>query len=48
MNAFKAARFFDPAKVYELKPTSTNIDDLKVFPFFTQPVLEGSKAELPL
>ena len=48
MNAFKAARFFDPAKVYELKPTSTDIDDLKVFPFLTQPVLEGLKAELPL
>ena len=31
----------------ELKPTSTDIDDLKVF-FFTQSLLEGLKAELPL
>ena len=30
-----------------LKPTSTDIDDLKVF-FFTQSLLEGLKAELPL
>ena len=28
-------------------PTSTDIDDLKVF-FFTQSLLEGLKAELPL
>ena len=34
--------------MYELKPTSTDIDDVKVFPFFTQSLLEGSKAELPL
>ena len=26
----------NPAKVCELTPTSTDIDDLKVFPFFTQ------------
>ena len=32
----------------ELKPTSTDIDDVKVFPFFAQSLLEGSKAELPL
>ena len=32
----------------ELKPTSHDIDDLKVFPFFTQSLLEGLKAELPL
>ena len=31
----------------ELKPTSIDIDDLKVF-FFTQSLLEGLKAELPL
>ena len=40
--------FFYPANVCELKPTSTDIDDLKVFPFFTQSMLEGFKAELPL
>ena len=27
---------------------STDVDDLKVFPFFTQSILEGLKAELPL
>ena len=27
---------------------STDIDDFKVFPFFTQSILEGLKAELPL
>ena len=32
----------------ELKPTSTDIDDVKVFPFFAQSLLEGLKAELPL
>ena len=31
----------------ELQPASTDIDDLKVF-FFTQSLLEGLKAELPL
>ena len=30
------------------EPTSTDIYDLKVFPFFTQSILEGLKAELPL
>ena len=28
--------------------SSADIDDLKVFPFFTQSILEGLKAELPL
>ena len=32
----------------ELKPTSADIDDLLVFPFFTQSILECLKAELPL
>ena len=31
-----------------IEPTGTDIDDLKVFPFFTQSILEGLKAELPL
>ena len=34
--------------MYELKPTSTDIDDLKVFPFFIHSILEDLKAELPL
>ena len=41
---FKYARFFDPAKVGELKPSSSDIDNLKVFPF-----LKGqARRELPL
>ena len=44
LNVFKAAWFFYLAKACELKP---DIDDLKVF-FFTQSLLEGLKAELPL
>ena len=28
--------------------SSTDIEDLKVFPVFTQSILEGLKAELPL
>ena len=38
----KLPDFFYPVNL------STDIDDLKVFPFFTQSILEGLKAELPL
>ena len=48
MVLLKLPAFFYPAKVCELKHTSTDIDDLKVFPFLTQSILEGLKAELPL
>ena len=44
---FKYARFFDPAKVGELKPSSSDIDNLKVFPFLKDR-LEELKRELPL
>ena len=37
-----------PAKVCQLKPTSTDIDDLKVFPFLTQSLLKGLKTKLTL
>ena len=30
---FRAARFFSPHKVVELKPTAAEIDSLKAFPF---------------
>ena len=33
VDAFKAARFFNPSKMNELKPTAANIDALKSFPF---------------
>ena len=44
---FKYARFFDPTKVGELKPSSSDIDNLKVFPFLKER-LEELKRELPL
>ena len=40
--------FFWPLKVCELQPNSTDISDLKAFPFFTDSVLEDLKQELPL
>ena len=39
--------FFDPTKVGELKPSSSDIDNLKVFPFLKDR-LEELKRELPL
>ena len=33
-----------PISLPHVKPTSTDIDDVKVFPFFAQSLLEGSKA----
>ena len=47
VSGFKAARFFDPVKVCELQPIGADIDDLKVFPFFTDTMIEGLKTELP-
>ena len=44
---FKYARFFDPAKIGELKPSSSDIDSLEVFPFLKNS-LELLKRELPL
>ena len=44
----KMPDFFIQQRCVKLKPTSTDIDDLKVFPFFTQTILEGLKTELPL
>ena len=48
VQVFKYARFFDPSKIGELKPSSNDIDDLKVFPFLnSSDKLEGLKSELP-
>ena len=44
VNAFKAARFFNPEKVTELKPTASSIDELKVFSFLEDVIL-NLKAE---
>ena len=47
--AFKAARFFLPHKIDEMKPDSSAIDTLKAFPFLDNvTVLNGLKEELPL
>lgn len=43
---FKAARFFLPYKVDELKPTISDIDTLKSFPFLDSTLITNLKAEL--
>lgn len=46
--AFKAARFFLPQKVVELKPDAAAVDLLRAFPFLDKPsLLTGLKSELP-
>ncbi len=46
---FKAARYFDPCKVSELKPNCCDIDDLKSFPCLNDDsIIDELKAELPL
>lgn len=48
VSAFKCARFFEPSKVVEIKPTANNIDDLRIFPFFdADSIIDGLKGELP-
>lgn len=46
--AFKAARYFSPSKLHELKPTANDLDSLQAFPFFDHEIIEGLKSELPL
>ena len=48
LNAFKEAQFFYPARVCELKSTRIDIEDVKVFPFFTQLIQDNLKADLPM
>jgi len=46
--AFKAARYFSPSKVSELKPSSADIDWLCKFTFLnSSSVIDGLKTELP-
>ena len=48
VSIFKQARFFDPAKIGELKPSCSDIDDLKaILGLRSGSLLEGLKAELP-
>ncbi len=45
--AFKAARLFSPHKVQEMKPTTSDLESLKIFPFVTIPQLTALKDEYP-
>ena len=45
--AFKAARYFSPSKLDELKPTAFDIDQLNAFPFLSGELIDGLKCELP-
>ena len=48
VSIFRQARYFDPAKIGELKPSCSDIDDLKAIPCLrSSALLEGMKAELP-
>ena len=43
LNAFKAARYFMPSKVYEMKPSASDIDSLSVIPFFDSATITSLK-----
>ena len=48
VSIFKCARYFDPGKIVELKPSCSDIDDLRVIPDLNSDVvLGGLKSELP-
>ena len=45
---FKAARYFDPCKAIELRPTSCDVDSLRAFRCLDQDsIIDGLKSELP-
>ena len=49
LDVFKAARLFSPFKFHELKPSATDIDCLKAFPFLSsQETINGLKMEIPM
>jgi len=49
VSVFKQARFFNPAKIGELKPSCADIDDLKAIPgLHSGAILEALKDELPI
>ena len=49
VSVFKQARFFNPAKIGELKPSCADIDDLKAIPGLRSgAILEGLEDELPI
>ena len=49
LDAFKVTRLFLPFKFHELKPSATDIDCLKAFPFLSsQETIDGLKMEIPM
>ena len=49
MDVFKAARLFLPFMLHELKPSATDIDCLKAYPFLSsQDTIDGLKMEIPM
>ena len=48
VSAFKYARFFDPVKIVEIKPSASDIERLRIFPFLdSDSIIDGLKVELP-
>ena len=48
VSAFKCARYFDPSKINELKPCSSDIDNLRVLPFMdSDDIIDELKHEPP-
>ena len=48
VSAFKYAQYFDPSKINELKPCSSDIDNLRVLPFMdSDDIMDELKHELP-
>ena len=48
VSAFKCARYFDPSKINELKPCSSDIYNLRVLPFMdSDDIIDELKHELP-
>ena len=48
VSAFKYARFFDPVKIVEIKPSASDIERLRIFPFLdSDSIIDGLKIELP-
>lgn len=47
VTAFKAAGYFSPSKINELKHTTSDVDAASIFPFLDSDVVSGLKSELP-
>ena len=48
VSAFKYARFFDPVKIVEIKPSASDIERLRIFPFLdSDSIIDALKVELP-